>query len=120
MHAAGDEAINTVARAISRRIRKEDMVCRWGGDEFLILFACDVMNADAVISNIQEDLKAKAKNGTGHSLSFSYGIVDFTMFDSVEAAIAAADSFMYNNKNSKYSRKPSAVVGLNLQSHISK
>lgn len=119
-HAAGDEAINTVARAISRRIRKEDMVCRWGGDEFLILLACDVMNADAVISNIQEDLKAKAVNGTGHSLSFSYGIVDFTMFDSVEAAIAAADSFMYNNKNSKYSRKPSAITGLNLQSHITR
>jgi diguanylate cyclase (GGDEF)-like protein len=103
-HAAGDEAINSVARAISRRIRKEDMVCRWGGDEFLVLLACDVMNADAIICNIQEDLKAKVENGTGLTLSFSYGIVDVTMFDSVDAAIAAADSYMYNNKNSKYSR----------------
>ena len=103
-HAAGDEAINSVARAISRRIRKEDMVCRWGGDEFLVLLACDVMKADAIICNIQEDLKAKVENGTGLTLSFSYGIVDVTMFDSVDAAIAAADSFMYNNKNSKYSR----------------
>ncbi len=103
-HAAGDEAINSVARAISRRVRKEDMVCRWGGDEFLVLLACDVMNADAIICNIQEDLKAKAENGAGLTLSFSYGIVDFTMFDSADAAIAAADSFMYNNKNSKHSR----------------
>ncbi len=103
-HAAGDEAINSVARAISRRIRKEDMVCRWGGDEFLVLLACDVMKADAIICNIQEDLKAKVENGTGLTLSFSYGIVDVTMFDSVDAAIAAADSYMYNNKNSKYSR----------------
>jgi diguanylate cyclase (GGDEF)-like protein/PAS domain S-box-containing protein len=100
-HAAGDEAINRVARAISRRIRKDDMVCRWGGDEFLVLLGCDVMDADAVICHIQDDLKAKTEEGTGPTLSFSYGIVDFTMFDSVDAAIAAADGFMYYNKNSK-------------------
>ncbi len=59
------------------------------------------MDADDVICHIQEDLKAITEEGTGPTLSFSYGIVDFTMFDSVDAAIAAADSFMYYNKNSK-------------------
>ncbi len=104
-HAAGDEALIRVARAIAKRVREEDMVCRWGGDEFLVLLACDVNNADAIMRRIQADLKTGDENGTGHILAFSYGIVDFAMFDSVDSAIAAADVLMYNDKNSKPSRK---------------
>ncbi len=100
-HAAGDEALLAIARAISQRIRRDDMVCRWGGDEFLVLLTCDVKNADTIMHEIQKDLKTKQDNRSCRTISFSYGIVDLAMFDDVDAAIAAADSLMYHNKSSK-------------------
>src|SRR4029079_16405129 len=36
-HTAGDRAIRAVARAMRSLIRADDMLFRWGGDEFLVL-----------------------------------------------------------------------------------
>jgi len=33
----GDKAIRAVARAVRSLIRADDMLFRWGGDEFLVL-----------------------------------------------------------------------------------
>ena len=35
-HDEGDELIRKAAEAIKKSCRKEDLVCRWGGDEFLV------------------------------------------------------------------------------------
>jgi len=40
-HAAGDEAIRAVARALGRLARQGDVVARWSGDEFVALVADD-------------------------------------------------------------------------------
>lgn len=37
-HQAGDEAIKKVAQLLERSVRKEDVVLRYGGDEFMIVF----------------------------------------------------------------------------------
>ena len=36
-HGAGDAALSTVAKALRRSTRPDDVVVRWGGDEFLVL-----------------------------------------------------------------------------------
>ncbi|NIQ01900.1 MAG: diguanylate cyclase, partial [Nitrospinaceae bacterium] len=36
-HDAGDHILAEVARLIREQVRKTDMVCRWGGEEFLAL-----------------------------------------------------------------------------------
>ena len=40
-HQAGDKLLITIARIIGESTRKEDIVCRWGGDEFCRYFAAD-------------------------------------------------------------------------------
>ena len=36
-HAAGDAVLQLLSKALAQTSRKEDTVCRWGGDEFLII-----------------------------------------------------------------------------------
>ncbi|MEZ6187616.1 MAG: diguanylate cyclase [Planctomycetota bacterium] len=36
-HPTGDRVLQAVARALESALRAEDMVCRWGGEEFLVL-----------------------------------------------------------------------------------
>ena len=36
-HAVGDEVLRRVARTLRDLLRREDLVCRWGGEEFLLI-----------------------------------------------------------------------------------
>jgi len=36
-HAAGDEALQFIAKKLSELLRSQDVICRWGGEEFLVL-----------------------------------------------------------------------------------
>ena len=36
-HAAGDQLLNAVARALTQAVRPDDLVARWGGDEFIVV-----------------------------------------------------------------------------------
>jgi len=43
---AGDRALATFAHVLSASIRRYDMTCRFGGDEFIVLFPdCDAVDA---------------------------------------------------------------------------
>ena len=52
-HAVGDEALRRVANAISEQLRRTDMVCRWGGEEFFAyLPGCDFSEISCVCGRI--------------------------------------------------------------------
>jgi diguanylate cyclase (GGDEF)-like protein len=46
-HAAGDKILTMVASRIAARVRNSDVVCRYGGDEFVVVLPC-VPDAGAV------------------------------------------------------------------------
>jgi len=53
-HAAGDRALAAFGAAIRRDLRAYDVVCRFGGDEFVVLFPdCDGSSAQAALSNVR-------------------------------------------------------------------
>lgn len=103
-HDSGDEMILRIIKAIRNRIRKNDVICRWGGDEFLVLFSCDVLTTERIMRSIQDELAYQnAQADYSYDLSFSYGVAYMQGGTAVQLynTIAEADQLMYEQKMSK-------------------
>lgn len=101
-HLAGDFAIKTVADTLIEGTRSSDMVCRYGGDEFLVLFRrCDLKAAEAAVSRMKERLQTiNRAQKLPYSIDFSYGLSEIRVAPdrSVEDFIHELDILMYENK----------------------
>jgi diguanylate cyclase (GGDEF)-like protein len=110
-HAVGDAAIREVAHAVRSVIRADDLLYRWGGDEFLILmFGLTSADASARINEIENRLSGvRLSHESGPvPVIVSYGMATFGAVSQIEKAIEEADSAMYSSKQSrKAGSKPS-------------
>jgi diguanylate cyclase (GGDEF)-like protein/PAS domain S-box-containing protein len=96
-HAAGDEVLRQVAGRWSAYLRADDVLGRWGGDEFLVL--CAVFDdqsatalADRLITSLNEPLLI---NGVAAKVGSSIGVVTGESGEGIEALLRRADEAMY-------------------------
>jgi diguanylate cyclase (GGDEF)-like protein len=100
-HPAGDAAIRAVASAIRSCIRADDLLFRWGGDEFLVLlFGVGETEARARLETLNVRLKQTALAGLASpvDLSAAVGFASFDAATSFDDVIAVADTAMYGAK----------------------
>jgi diguanylate cyclase (GGDEF)-like protein len=108
-HSIGDSAIREVASSLRSIIRAEDMLFRWGGDEFLILmFNCAEESVTARISALQLTLNHSTAGALTAPLPilFSYGVAAFAGMAELEGAIEKADTAMYEFKQLRKTTYP--------------
>jgi len=99
-HEKGDQALQYVSRIIRRKIRHDDELIRYAGDEFIIIFyECHVNVVKNIIQGIIEYLNSNPIDGI--ILNFSYGIAKWNQSISVEDALRDADRRMYEQKKRK-------------------
>jgi diguanylate cyclase (GGDEF)-like protein len=94
-HSAGDEAIRTVANAIRTRIRADDLLFRWGGDEFLVVMPQSPLE---LVEQRFSSLDGGITTPHGTTLTVSWGASSFPSADQLDAAIREADRMMYVRK----------------------
>ncbi|MHB0971211.1 MAG: diguanylate cyclase [Thermoanaerobaculia bacterium] len=99
-HPAGDQAIRSVASAVRGVVRADDLVFRWGGDEFLVIVfglgLADVrIRFDALGKGIQSSVDAGLSPIT---VTVAFGIAEFTSIEMLTKAIELADRRMYDTK----------------------
>jgi diguanylate cyclase (GGDEF)-like protein len=99
-HAIGDRAIREVARALRSVIRADDLLFRWGGDEFLVVLVGlpeseTRLRLDGLNAILQE---ASPTDPSCPTLAVSYGVSSFIDIKSLEATIDEADREMYRRK----------------------
>lgn len=100
-HAAGDCAIKIVAKTLGATFRSEDVVGRWGGDEFIVILKKVDMD---VLERIRQKVKgiiwetSLPDSCGGSKLSVSIGLAEVQENDSPESLVARADSAMYEDK----------------------
>jgi diguanylate cyclase len=100
-HAAGDAAIRAVARAVRQVVRADDLVFRWGGDEFLVvLFGVSQEEARRRLDALEAMLGAVPVPGSREPLAVgvSVGVAAFAEVADLEKALEAADERMYRRK----------------------
>ena len=104
-HNAGDEVLRTVASILSANMRSEDMVCRYGGEEFLMLLSGAGMNDGAVIAERIRRIVASEEIRWGSSklsISISLGVATYPIVRAsvCEELITYADKALYAAKES--------------------
>lgn len=97
-HTVGDKAIRAVARSMRSLVRADDMLFRWGGDEFLVLmFNLPQAEARRRLEKLNEILENNGGRWTSVpiTVTVSYGVAGFDSLTNLAAAIEAADKAMY-------------------------
>lgn len=101
-HNLGDEVLKTLSQIMIKRIRKIDRLCRYGGEEFLLVIqATDISEASAIINVIRnevEGIEYWGEQGVPFNVSFSAGIVTFKSTDKIESVLERADHLLYEAK----------------------
>jgi diguanylate cyclase (GGDEF)-like protein/hemerythrin-like metal-binding protein len=107
-HEAGDEVLRSVALQLQDSIRTDDIVCRMGGDEFLVILpSTGLEGARELAGKILRDvasLRVDTGKGEWHgSVSIGIAVRDETM-DGPKDLIRAADDAAYTAKNAGRNR----------------
>ncbi|MEE4194050.1 MAG: RdgB/HAM1 family non-canonical purine NTP pyrophosphatase [Anaerolineae bacterium] len=105
-HEVGDQMLKAIAHYLSSRMRKEDVICRYGGDEFVIILP-ETLVEDAEnrandlrihVSEAQDDPLVRQFNITG--LSLSIGVACYPVHGTEPSdLLRAADHALYYSKN---------------------
>lgn len=92
-HPAGDRAINEVAQVLLRSLGSDDLLARWGGDEFLVAMRVDTADAPRVMARI----KGAVARESAYTVSVG-GAVWLRDGASWEDCYRVADKALYEDK----------------------
>jgi len=111
-HAEGDRVLAMVGSLLKKTLRDQDLVARYGGDEFLVLLTdVELHEAQEILSRVQSTIEAwfRSNNlGCGISMGFATAPHDEWNLDKV---LHTVDSMLYQSKTKRNAVKNSAPAG---------
>ena len=111
-HQAGDSALVHLAKVIKATVRPTDVVCRYGGEEFVILLpGTGLQDSLAVVSRLQRELTKRffLHDNQRLLLTFSAGVAERRAGESRDETIGRADASMYTAKRTGKNRVVAAT-----------
>ena len=99
-HAAGDKLLFDLATIFRKNVRNIDVVTRWGGDEFAIIFSgVTLLETYEIMERIRQ--KVEARFNSSYGLAISAGIISLEPDRDLEDLLALADQALYKAKAQK-------------------
>lgn len=109
-HDDGDKLLKCISAILDDTCRKEDILGRWGGDEFLILLPrTSKENVISIIDRIKDSLAKETYKDIPLSVSFGFATKTDKESD-IEDIIDKADRRMYNNKTKNYKQNSEQML----------
>ncbi len=103
-HSAGDMILKSVSKIMTSLVRKQDVVSRWGGDEFLLFLPqTELMGGVTIIKKVKEKIENMQIEFHEHNISTSitFGLSVFDKLMDINHCIKVADMDLYKEKKNK-------------------
>lgn len=98
-HQFGDQQLKKTARLINQSLRKEDLLIRFGGDEFVLCFnSHSIQDINTKMRMIRTTIETYFQENNLY-LSYSFGVAPLEM--DIQTALESADKQMYINKRKR-------------------
>lgn len=102
-HVTGDHLLKQFATELRSACRSNDLIGRWGGDEFIILFDANLADAGAQTERLRKWVCGQYEvPGTAGKIKLnvnaSIGLTEYRAGDKMNDLLARADAAMYENK----------------------
>jgi diguanylate cyclase (GGDEF)-like protein len=104
-HAAGDDLLKKFAHELQKNIRSDDLVGRWGGDEFIVLLNRDLGATQLQVDRMREWVfgsytieSSAGKNKVRVHVEASVGLAEWLPGKTAKEVIEQADTAMYLDK----------------------
>lgn len=99
-HQAGDEYLRAIAERMAAAVSADDLVARWGGDEFLLTLGLGKDRAAHVLERVRTVVSANpvATGATATIASISLGATEWHNGESLDDVLLRADAALYEAK----------------------
>lgn len=106
-HLVGDQVISSLANLLQQKLRKTDVIGRYGGEEFLLALPdCSLKKARTILDGIRESFQAIPFSAQEQSFqcTFSAGLARVDTSQSTDENIDRADQALYQAKHNGRNR----------------
>lgn len=98
-HGIGDNVLVFLTTLIKNTIRSTDILCRWGGEEFLLITRTDKITASKIAENLRKLIDSSS---TGHDtiphFTCSFGVAETQTNKQLIETVEEADKLLYMSK----------------------
>lgn len=99
-HMIGDEVLVLLAKALKGRLRKSDVLARFGGEEFIVLLPnTNMKDGIKILNDLKQTIEDSLFTKQNISLTISIGAAQLTNENTLKELIAKADRFLYQAKD---------------------
>lgn len=112
-HDCGDYVLQQISKLMKKVLREQDTVCRWGGEEFLLLLpSTDYEGGMQAVEKLREAIESKQFEFAGNtfSVTMTFGVARFEKDDHLDSCIKRADEALYTGKNAGRNQVVSAAA----------
>ena len=97
-HKAGDEALCSICQLVDINIRDVDLLARWGGDEFVIIFPEQSQQQAHKTSEKLRKIINDHQIAPNISVTCSFGVAQYKRGDSINDLFQRVDNLLYKSK----------------------